>query len=246
MDSHVYEAIQQAVAAGIGRHNLALSIFTLVILAAISVVAILVKAYVNKKAENLATKSDFAALQEQLAENTRLTEGIKQEFSKESTLWQCKLEFKRRQIAEFYGPLLVLAQRTNWIQKQRIARMEKSLEEHGGAQNDEWARILRAFYDDHILPLRHEMVECFKTKSFLMEQEHDSFRQFLQHDAEDKPLYTLWRDHQTDGRIPAVGWPQSLEDDIRRDKERLEIELRDLMAVPPIKRTVAQGTKLLA
>jgi hypothetical protein len=114
--------------------------------------------------------------------------------------------------------------------------MQLSLEKHGG-QNDEWAEILKRFSDDYILPLRAEIAEYFKTKSFLREEEPESFIQFLRHDAESRPLYTLWRNAQSiDGIIPAVDWPETLEEDIRRTKERLEGELRDLIGLPAITR----------
>jgi len=74
-----------------------------------------------------------------------------------------------------------------------------------------------------------------------MEEEPESFTQFLRHDAESRPLYTLWSKKQIDGIIGAVDWPEKLEADVRRTKERLERELRDLLKLPGIARSTDSG-----
>lgn len=227
MDPKVYEAVRQAVAEGFTRNTLLIVAITVVI----GVVSGYLLAFVKRKAENLATKTDFESLKAQLEANTKLTETIKQDLTKEYSLWQAKLDFKRKQIEEFYSPLLFLVQRKNWIQKQQDERMQLSFEKHGG-QNPEWAKILKSFSDDYIFPLRAEIAEHFKTKSFLMEEEPESFIQFLRHDAESRPLYTLWSKNDIDGIIKAVDWPEKLEEDVRCTKERLERELRDLLGLP--------------
>jgi hypothetical protein len=231
MDPKVYEAVRQAVAEGFTRNTLLIVAIAVVI----SVISGYLLAFAKRKAENLATKTDFESLKGQLEANTRLTETIRQDLTKEFSLWQAKFDFKRKQIEEFYSPLLFLVQRKNWIQKQQDERMQLSLEKHGG-QNPEWAKILKSFSDDYILPLRAEIAEYFKTKSFLMEEEPESFIQFLRHDAESRPLYTLWSKKEIDGIVRAVDWPEKLEEDIQRTKERLEGELRDLLNIPAIAR----------
>lgn len=232
MDPKVYDLIGQAVAEGFTLHTLLIAGTTVVI----GLISGYLVAFIKRKGENLATKQDFEFLKDQLAANTRLTETIKQDLSKEYSLWQAHFDFKRKQIEEFYSPLLFLVRRKNWIQKQQDDRMQLSLEIHGG-QNPEWADILRSFSDDYILPLRAEIAEYFKTRSFLMEEEPESFSQFLRHDAESRPLYTLWNRRGIDGIIKAVDWPEELEADIRRTKERLERELRDLLKLPAISRS---------
>jgi hypothetical protein len=231
MDPKVYEAVRQAVAEGFTRNTLLIVAITVVI----SIVCGYLLAFMKRKGENLATKTDFDSLHAQLKANTRLTETIKQDLTKEYSLWQAKFDFKRKQIEEFYSPLLFLVQRKNWIQKQQDERMDLSVNMHGGP-NPEWAEILRAFSDDYILPLRTEIAEYFKAKSFLREEEPESFIQFLQHDAESRPLYTLWNKKQIDGIIKAEDWPEKLEKDIRDTKERLERELRELLTLPAIAR----------
>jgi hypothetical protein len=229
MDPKVYDALRQVVTEGFTRHSLVIIAITVVS----SVFIGYLVAFMKRKAENLATKTDFDGLKAQLEANTRLTETIKQDLTKEYSLWQASFDFKRKQIEEFYSPLLFLVQRKNWIQAQQDRRMQLSLERHGG-QNPEWANILKAFSEDYILPIRAEIAEYFKTKSFLMEEEPESFNQFLRHDAENRPLHTLWSKKEIDGVIDAVDWPDKLEEDIRRTKERLERELRDLLSLPAI------------
>jgi hypothetical protein len=98
----------------------------------IGVCSAYLRAYIKRKAEHLATKTDFESLKAQLEANTRLTETIKQDLTKEYSLWQTKVDFKRKQIEEFYSPLLFLVQRKNWIQKQQDERMQLSLDRNGG------------------------------------------------------------------------------------------------------------------
>jgi hypothetical protein len=239
MDPQLYDLIGQAVAEGYTRSTLYV-VGTTVVLGLASGYLL---AFVRRKGENFATKQDFEFLKDQLEANTKLTEMIKQDLSKEYSLWQAHFDFKRKQIEEFYSPLLFLVQRKNWIQKQQDDRMQLSLETHHG-QNPEWANILKSFSDDYILPLRAEIAEYFKTKSFLMEEEPESFAQFLRHDAESRPLYTLWSKREIDGVIKAVDWPERLEEDIRRSKERLEREVRELLKLPPIPRSTDSGTQM--
>jgi hypothetical protein len=229
MDPSPYETIRQAVGGGISLDTIVIA--TLV--AVIGGINALILAFMKKKGESFATKTDVAFLQAQLKENTRLTETIKQDVTKEYSLWQSRFDFKRRQIDEFYGPLLFLIERANWIQQQRNHRMQLALDEHGG-QSDEWAAILRAFTNDYILPIRSEIADLLRAKSFLMEERHESVAQFLRHDAEDRPLYTLWNKHSIDGRIRATEWPASFETEIRGTKERLERELRIALDLPAI------------
>jgi len=153
-----------------------------------------------------------------------------------------QVRFQEKTIEEFYNPLLFLVQKKNWIQRQQDERMKLSSERHTG-QTDEWAEILRSFYDGYILPLRTDIAEYFKTKSFLMEEEPESFVQFLKHDAEERPLYTLWRDKHIDGILEAVDWPVNLESDIRKTQQRLEAELRALLKLPPIARGTGAETR---
>jgi len=231
MDPKVYDAISHAVADGFARNTLLVAALTLVI----SAFGAYFLAFMKRKGENLATKSDFESLQSQLQANTQLTETIKQDLSKDYALWQARFDFKRKQIEEFYSPLLFLVQRKNWIQKQQDKRMDLSFKKHGG-QTPEWAEILRAFRDDYVLPLRADIAEVLKSKAFLMEEEPASFAKFLQHDAQDRPLYTLWNKKQIDGIVDAQDWPEDFEEDIRRTKERLEGELRELLKLPAIVR----------
>jgi hypothetical protein len=232
MDPKIYEALRQAVSEGLTRNTLEVLALT----AVISIACAYVIAYWKRRAENLATKDDFKSLKAQLEENTTLTETIKQGLSKKYSLWQKQRDFKRKQIEEFYSPLLFLVQRNNFIQSRCYERLQISEKEHGGKRTEEWVEILKFFMDGYILPLRDDIAERFKTKSFLMEEEPESFTQFLQHDAENRPLAKLWSEKKIDGIITAADWPEKLEDDIRRTKERLERELRELLGLPVITR----------
>lgn len=81
MDPKVYEAVRQAVAEGF-THN------ALFIMAIMVVISGYLLAFTKRKAENLGTKTDFESLKNQLETNTSLTETIKQDLTKEFSLWQ--------------------------------------------------------------------------------------------------------------------------------------------------------------
>jgi hypothetical protein len=227
MDPRIYEAVREALAEGLTRDVLLIVATTVVL----SVIGGYLAAFVKKKAETLATKTDVDWLKNQLAANTRLTETIKQDLTKEFSLWQARLEFKRKQVEEFYSPLLFLVQKKNWIQERLDQRLHQCAD-----QNEEWTEILRTFYDEYMLPLQAEIAEYFKTKSFLMEEESESFNQFLRHQAEESSLYTLWRKKNIEGKSTAVEWPPEFEENIRKTKQRLEAELREFLNLPPIVR----------
>ena len=93
MDPKVYEAVREAVAAGLTRPALLIVAITVVL----TVISGYLVAFAKRKAENLATKKDFDSLKLQLETNTRLTETIKQDLTKELSLWPAKFDFKRKQ-----------------------------------------------------------------------------------------------------------------------------------------------------
>jgi hypothetical protein len=79
MDPRIYEAVREALAEGLTRDVLLIVATTVVL----SVIGGYLAAFVKKKAETLATKTDVDWLKNQLAANTRLTETIKQDLTKE-------------------------------------------------------------------------------------------------------------------------------------------------------------------
>src|SRR5690349_21707821 len=71
-------------------------------------------AYVAVVGHNLATKRDTDFLNRQLAENTKITQSVQQQFSEEEFLRRRELEFRERQLGEFYGPVY------GYLQSQKV------------------------------------------------------------------------------------------------------------------------------
>ena len=67
-------------------------------------VLIFSKSYFGERAKNLATKHDIAQLQRQLRENTEITKEVEQAHARADVLWRSDLDYRERQLSEFYGP----------------------------------------------------------------------------------------------------------------------------------------------
>jgi hypothetical protein len=67
-------------------------------------VLIFSKSYFGERAKNLATKHDFAQLQQQLRENTEITKEVEQAHARADVLWRSELDYRERQLSELYGP----------------------------------------------------------------------------------------------------------------------------------------------
>jgi hypothetical protein len=61
--------------------------------------------YAKRKGEQLATKEDFDELLKQTKLTTRLTEQIKAQTSSQMRVGESELEYRKAQLAEFYGPI---------------------------------------------------------------------------------------------------------------------------------------------
>src|SRR5574340_31696 len=62
-------------------------------------------AYTKRKGELFATKEDFAELVQQTAKTTAITEQIRSEISQGAVVGRSELEYRKAQLAEFYGPI---------------------------------------------------------------------------------------------------------------------------------------------
>jgi|ERR1035441_8075102 hypothetical protein len=62
-------------------------------------------AYLKRKGEQYATREDFNQLLRQTEQTTRLTEAIKSQISAGALVGQSELEFRKAQLADFYGPI---------------------------------------------------------------------------------------------------------------------------------------------
>jgi len=62
-------------------------------------------AYLRKKGEQFATKEDLTHVLSQTEQITKLTESIKSQISAGAFVGQSELEFRKAQLAGFYGPI---------------------------------------------------------------------------------------------------------------------------------------------
>ena len=134
--------------------------------------------------------------------------------------------FLRRQLEEFYAPLLALIQQKIFVQQVEDARMKTV---PGG---ESWVKTLRFFEDTFIVPVMQSIAQLLRTKSYLAVDWPPSFDQYLEHEAKSVALYQLWRDTDIPGEVDVIPWPTSLEEDVRTRKARLDELLRSRHILP--------------
>lgn len=139
-----------------------------------------------------------------------------------------RMAFLRKQLEEFYTPLLALVQKKIDIQQIQDKRLEGGWDKLGG----DWFPILTYFEDNHIVPLMQQIGDLLRTKPYLAVDWPLSFNQYLRHEAQSVALYLLWRNTGKPGNIDTEPWPTTLEGDVRVRKERLESALRKFGALP--------------
>jgi hypothetical protein len=130
--------------------------------------------------------------------------------------------FLRRQVEEFYSPLLALVRQKQYVQQVQDERMKTM---PGGP---DWVSALHFFEDNHIVPTMVEISRLLTTKSYLAVTWPLSFDEYLEHEAKSVALYQLWRNTGIPGEIDIRPWPAQLEEDVRSSKEALEGRLKRL------------------
>ena len=143
---------------------------------------------------------------------------IKQRAEKEA--------FMRRQLEEFYAPLLALVQQKIYVQQVQDARMATI---PGG---DEWMKTLRFFEDTFTVPAMQSIAQLLRTKSYLAADWPPSFDLYLEHEAKSVALYQLWRNTDIPGEVRTIPWPESLEEDVKSRKSALDEQLREIYRRP--------------
>jgi hypothetical protein len=128
-------------------------------------------------------------------------------------------EFLRKQVEDFYEPLLALVQKKLYVQAMQDERLN-------GETGDAWVTIIGHFEDNFIVPIMQQIAELLRLKSYLSVDWPKSFDQYLRHESQSIALYQLWRKTGIPGRIETEPWPPELEGDIKIRKERLEEKLR--------------------
>jgi hypothetical protein len=130
--------------------------------------------------------------------------------------------FLRRQVEEFYSPLLALVRQKLYVQQVQDTRMKNV---PGGS---DWVRALQFFHDNHIVPTMVAIAQLLTTKSYLAIDWPASFDEFLEHEAKSVALYQLWRNTGMPGEIETIPWPQQFEADVQSRKSFLETRLKKL------------------
>ncbi len=124
--------------------------------------------------------------------------------------------FLRRQYEEFYAPLYGLVQRHISIDK--LLKEREKL----ASNPSEKERVIRFFVDNYLLPIQDQIRTILEGKSYLMRNSIDcppSFQQFLEFDAQGGVQYELWSETSLPGGVPTVSWPETLLEDVRRDRD---------------------------
>jgi hypothetical protein len=82
-----------------------INLLLLVLAVAASATSGFLASYAKKKGEQLATKEDFNELLQQVKMTTHVTEQIKAQTSSQLSVGESELEYRKAQLAEFYGPI---------------------------------------------------------------------------------------------------------------------------------------------
>ena len=108
MDQAVYQAISRAIDEKFRWGSL----WALLLAVVATLVIGYLTAYLKRRGENLATKSDFDMLKEQLAENTKVTEQIRADFAQSMTIFQSSRAWKEQSVSKLLGPMYIQLDRT--------------------------------------------------------------------------------------------------------------------------------------
>ena len=123
--------------------------FDLLLIALALVVGVftaLLGSYAKRKGENLATREDFEVVLRQVQMTTAATEQIKAQMSSQARVGESELEYRKAQLAEFYGPIYANLKTSKelydiWIEG-KLQSINKEIIELFRGQNEEMLRII--------------------------------------------------------------------------------------------------------
>jgi len=148
------------------------------------------------------------------------------------------LEYRERQISEFYGPLSSLVEQIHnvWLVRRLILKAGQSQ-----LSEDNRRKIVHYFWATHFNPLHRAIRDLLRTKLYLLD-EHGrmpaSFVAYFQHSVQEEVQQTLWDQFSIDTSfIEGTPYPPEFPRHVRTTLTRLLAEYDvDLAALEPGKR----------
>jgi len=131
------------------------------------------------------------------------------------------MQYRERQLGEFYGPLLSLIQ-----QIQSVYVIKKELLEAGQKKlsEDEKAKIEHYFWLTHFNPLHVAIRDLFRTKLYLAEggKAPASFDTYFKHSVQEKAQKEIANDlHIDTSFLPGVSYPRDLDTNVKKTVDEL-------------------------
>ncbi len=134
------------------------------------------------------------------------------------------LQYKERQIAELYGPLLSLIEQIFNLRrvKQSLLSAENATLSHEARQ-----KVDHYFWSTQFRPLHSEILELLRKKVYLLEggATPPSFVAYFQHSVQESVQKELWDQSQIDTSfLEGKRWPRGFHDDVKSALSRLTTE----------------------
>jgi len=124
---------------------------------------------------------------------------VEQRRLREQQKLEAKLEYRRQQIEELYGPLWGMIQ-----QNQAIYGVAKKILPNDARKvkwdefKDDDSKVWNFFFEFYLLPIQSKMAELINAKSYLLELENGetqkSLDNFINHQSISNCLYFLWKE----------------------------------------------------
>jgi len=140
------------------------------------------------------------------------------------------LEYRQRQIAEFYGPLLSFLEQIHnfWGVRQSLFKAG-----NGKLSEENRRKIDRYFWATHFRPLHIVIRELLRTKLYLLEDARTptSFATYIQHSVQEEAQQDLWNEWSIDTSfLEGTPYPREFHEDVKTTLKKLGSQYRGELA----------------
>jgi hypothetical protein len=155
--------------------------------------------------------------------------------SNKITILKNRQDYRRKQIDEFYGPLLGLIKYSQVVydiaeQKLPNANGHIDFDSFNKSKSDvEHSKIWDYLNDNYFVDINSKIAELLNQKQYLIESQElkDLTLEFLEHEAQGNCLHRLWRDlKESSKEIKNEGWPINFENLVKNDFKFIENEYK--------------------
>jgi hypothetical protein len=131
------------------------------------------------------------------------------------------LEYRERQVREFYGPLLSLIEQIQTVHAIKTKLLNAGTEQ---LSDDSVRKIDHYFWERYFDPLHVAVRELFRTKLFLLEggKAPASFGTYLTHSIQEKAQKELWSEFIIDTSfLKGTSYPRDFDTDVKETLNKL-------------------------